>query len=395
MKTVDEFKGMKPEDVVKYIEGEPSISVVPVEPGLANMEKTDATGQRIVGLNTENAEINEGLVRFDIIFYVRMPSVDDTKNGLSQIIVNIEAQKDEPTEYKILNRAIFYVSRLISSQKERDFVNTNYDDIKQVFSIWICMNMDDNSLSHIHLTKDEMLKPCTWKGNLDLLNIVLIGITNEIPEHDEKYEMHRLIGALLSSELKEQEKLDIIEHEYNIPISQEFREDVRIMCNLSTGIEERATERATKKATEKTSEKFILNMYKKGYTLDQIADVAETGVDEQASILLKNKEEEMATVILSLHAKQPKRGTISFDKGYVEIFEYPRGMEAKITYTADGHCETISAGQTKDALLYEVEDMEKAIEGDKALMHLDYTKDVMKIMTDIRKSWGMKYPEEE
>ena len=167
MKTVDEFKGMKPEDVVKYIEGEPSISVVPVEPGLANMEKTDATGQRIVGLNTENAEINEGLVR--------------------------------------------------------------------------------------------------------------IGITNEIPEHDEKYEMHRLIGALLSSELKEQEKLDIIEHEYNIPISQEFREDVRNMCNLSTGIEERATERATKKATEKTSEKFILNMYKKGYTLDQIADVAETG----------------------------------------------------------------------------------------------------------------------
>lgn len=289
VKTVDEFKGMKPEDVVKYIEGEPSISVVPVEPGLANMEKTDAAGQRIVGLNTENAEINEGLVRFDIIFYVRMPSIVGRKNGLSQIIVNIEAQKDEPTEYKILNRAIFYVSRLISSQKERDFVNTNYDDIKQVFSIWICMNMDDNSLSHIHLTKDEMLKPCNWKGNLDLLNIVLIGITNEIPEHDEKYEMHRLIGTLLSGELKEQEKLDIIEHEYNIPISQEFREDVRIMCNLSTGIEERATERAT----EKTSEKFILNMYKKGYTLDQIADVAETGVDEVEAII-KKKEPAMA-----------------------------------------------------------------------------------------------------
>lgn len=275
VKTIDEFKGMKPEDVVKYIEGEPSISVVPVEPGLANMEKPDAAGQRIVGLNTENAEINEGLVRFDIIFYVRM------KNGLSQIIVNIEAQKDEPTEYKILNRAIFYVSRMISSQKESDFVNTNYDDIKQVFSIWICMNMDDNSLSHIHLTKDELLKPCNWKGNLDLLNIVLIGITNEIPEHDEKYEMHRLIGALLSSELKEREKLDIIEHEYNIPTSQEFREDVRIMCNLSTGIEERAT--------EKTSEKFILNMYKKGYTLDQIADVAETGVDEVEAIIKKKE----------------------------------------------------------------------------------------------------------
>ena len=275
VKTVDEFKGMKPEDVVKYIEGEPSISVVPVEPGLANMKKTDATGQRIVGLNTENAEINEGLVRFDIIFYVRM------KNGLSQIIVNIEAQKDEPTEYKILNRAIFYVSRLISSQKERDFVNTNYDDIKQVFSIWICMNMDDNSLSHIHLTKDEMLKPCNWKGNLDLLNIVLIGITNEIPEHDEKYEMHRLIGTLLSGELKEQEKLDIIEHEYNIPISQEFREDVSIMCNLSQGIEDKAIA------------KIVMNMYKIGYTPNQIADAVGVSVDEVEAII-KKKEPAMA-----------------------------------------------------------------------------------------------------
>ena len=275
VKTVDEFKGMKPEDVVTYIEGEPKVGIVPVEPGLSNIEKTDATGQRIVGLNTENAEINEGLVRFDIIFYVRM------KNGLSQIIVNVEAQKDEPTEYKILNRAIFYVSRLVSSQKERDFVNTNYDDIKQVFSIWICMNMDYNSLSHIHLAKDEMLSPYDWKGNMDLLNIVLVGITNDIPEHDENYEMHRLIGALLSTELREQEKLDIIEHEYNIPISNELREDVRIMCNLSTGIEE--------KATEKTSEKFILNMY----TLDQIADIAETSVAAVEAVI-KKKEPAMA-----------------------------------------------------------------------------------------------------
>ena len=50
-----------------------------------------------------------GSKRFDIIFYVRM--ID----GLSQIIINIEAQKDEPKRYKILNRAIFYVCRMISS----------------------------------------------------------------------------------------------------------------------------------------------------------------------------------------------------------------------------------------------------------------------------------------
>lgn len=122
---------------------------------------------------------------------------------------------------------------------------------------------------------------------------------------------------------------------------------------------------------------------------------APTGVDEQASILLKNKEEEMATVIISLHAKQPKRGTVAFDKGYIEFYEYPRGEEAIITYTEDGHKEVIQAGNTADALLYEVEDMEAAVSGKPSETYLNYTKDVMDIMTSIRKEWGMKYPEEE
>lgn len=122
---------------------------------------------------------------------------------------------------------------------------------------------------------------------------------------------------------------------------------------------------------------------------------APTGVDEQAGILLKNKEEEMATVMLSLHSKQPKRGTISFDKGYVELYEYPRGQEAVITYTESGEKETIKAGNTSDALLYEVEDMEKTVSGNENLMYPEYTEDVMDIMTQIRREWGMKYPEEE
>ena len=62
VKTIDEFKGMEPKDVVFHIEGEPFISAVPVEPGLTNVEM-EKNGQRIIGLNTENAEINEGLIR--------------------------------------------------------------------------------------------------------------------------------------------------------------------------------------------------------------------------------------------------------------------------------------------------------------------------------------------
>ena len=154
VKTVNEFRGMDPHDVVSYIEGEPYVSSVPVEPGLTNIEIERSTSdkQRIVGLNTENSEINEGVINFDIIFYVRM------RDGLTQIIINVEAQKDEPTKYSILNRAIFYVSRMISSQKERDFSRSDYDSIKRVVSIWICMNMESNSLSHIHLTKKMNLK---------------------------------------------------------------------------------------------------------------------------------------------------------------------------------------------------------------------------------------------
>lgn len=120
---------------------------------------------------------------------------------------------------------------------------------------------------------------------------------------------------------------------------------------------------------------------------------ASTGVDEQAGILLMNSKDEMATVSLSLHAKQPKRGTVSFDKGYIEIYEYPRACKASITYTDNGETEVIEVGSTADALLYEVTDMENAVlYGGETYM--EYTRDVMDIMTKIRNNWGLKYPEE-
>lgn len=242
VKTVDEFKGMQPKDVVACIEGTPYISVVPVEPGLTNAV-TEKKGERLVGFNTESAEINEGLVRFDIVFYVRM------KDGLSQMIINVEAQKDEPKKYKILNRGIFYVSRLISSQKERDFQNTGYDDIKRVYSIWVCMNTSENIMSHVHLTKDDLVGAYDWAGNLELFNIIMIGLSKEIPEHNEMYELHRLLGALLSQELTINEKLNILGKEYEIPMEENFRKDVSVMCNLSQGIEEKGINKGIKEGT--------------------------------------------------------------------------------------------------------------------------------------------------
>ena len=122
---------------------------------------------------------------------------------------------------------------------------------------------------------------------------------------------------------------------------------------------------------------------------------APTGVDEQAGLLLMNNDGQVATVMLSLHSKQPKRGMVSCEKGYIEIMEYPRAFEAVVTYTESGEKEWVKEGDTRDALIYELLDMEKAINGDKKCMLLDYTKDVMDMMTEFRKSWKFKYPEEE
>lgn len=133
-------------------------------------------------------------------------------------------------------------------------------------------------------------------------------------------------------------------------------------------------------------------------TPDQISSqvkLAPTGVDEQVGILLSNPKGEMATIALTLHAKQPKRGTIAYDKGYIELYEYPRGQKAIITYTEDGHQDIIEAGDTSQALSYEVQDMEKAVAGIENEMHLAYSQEVMDIMTKLRKDWGLVYPEEE
>ena len=324
-KTVPEFTSMNPTDIVPLIEGEPYISSVPVDPGLSNIEKPKAdeqitnglsnikkesNGQRIIGLNDENIEINEGMIRFDIIFYVRIPlksniadkditanNSTDAENRLSQIIINVEAQKSEPQKYDILNRAIFYVSRMISSQKGRDFENSDYNNIKQVYSIWVCMNMPENSMSHIHLLKDDLIDKHNWHGNLDLLNIIMVGLSNNLPPHDDTYEMHRLLSALLSKDLTVNEKLDIIGNEYDIPVENNLREDVNVMCNLSQGIKEdgiaigeargiaigEARGRAEGEATAET--KIVLNMHNNGLTPEQIAAFTNKNIDDVKAII--------------------------------------------------------------------------------------------------------------
>ena len=120
-----------------------------------------------------------------------------------------------------------------------------------------------------------------------------------------------------------------------------------------------------------------------------------TGSDEMATILLTNTKQQMATVALSMHSKQPKRAMISCEKGFIEIMEYPRAERAVIVDAQTGERREIIQGATSHALYYELQDMEEAVRsGNPSLLHLQETRDVMEIMTILRKGWGMKYPGE-
>lgn len=298
VKVVDEFRGMKPQDVVRYIEGDVRIGDVPLDPGLTNasvevqekagdvteesgiqMEEADlseefalveaegtdlfgrlelseiegmdvleesnqpkvevipSVGTRIVGLNTEYTELNEGKNVFDIIFYVR------TKNGISKIIINVEIQKDEPTKYHILNRVIFYIGRMISSEKQRDFTNSNYNDMKDVYSIWLCLGEKENTLNYLRLFDQKVIGSKNWKGNLNLLNAVIIGLSDELPEHNETYDLHRFLGVLLSNSLNYHEKVEIMEKEYELELPEEWEEEMQDMYSFAAEIRKKGEAR--------------------------------------------------------------------------------------------------------------------------------------------------------
>ena len=118
----------------------------------------------------------------------------------------------------------------------------------------------------------------------------------------------------------------------------------------------------------------------------------ETGVDESSGIILKNADDEMAVIALTMRAKQPKQGVIACEHGYITVANYPRADKATVTWTADGHTETITAGETEKALQYEAEYVNRVLNGEIEDKTMVYTTDVMDLMTNIRRQWGITFP---
>ena len=143
------------------------------------------------------------------------------------------------------------------------------------------MNMPENSMCRIHLTQDDLVGEHKWDGDLDLINLVMIGISNDLAEYDEQHELHRFLGALFSKGLTSEERLSIMEEEYHIP-SRVLGKEVETMCNLSQGIKEDAlAEGEETKLLEQISKKLA-----KGKSLSQIADECEE-TEERIQELMK------------------------------------------------------------------------------------------------------------
>lgn len=121
------------------------------------------------------------------------------------------------------------------------------------------------------------------------MNIIMIGLAKELPEYDETYELHRLLGALLSRELTVDEKLDIIGKEYDIPLEENFRKDMSTMCNLSQGVKEEGIAIGRREGLEEGRREghaeLITKMYKNGLSIEQIASATDKTVEEVRTII--------------------------------------------------------------------------------------------------------------
>ena len=229
---VEEFRNCDVKDIAsRYIEGEPQASEVPVAPDETNAATV------IHGIGTEDATQTEGTVTYDIRFLASLPS----SNGKIRMILNVEGQNDFYPGYPILKRGIYYCSRMISAQYGTEFTHSQYQKIKKVYSIWVCMAPPEerrNSITRYRLVEENLAGTVKEPvRNYDLLSVVMLCLGGA---DEENYNgVLKLLDVLLSSEAGEAEKKRILQDDFNIPMTQTLETEVQVMCNLSQGVLEK------------------------------------------------------------------------------------------------------------------------------------------------------------
>ena len=233
--TVAEVDKLSISEIMSCIDrGSIRIGAVPMEPGLTNAERIDS-------YQTEDSLPNEGYVTYDIRFMMAVAS------AALEIIINIEAQRTSDFKklgYHLESRIVFYLARLISSQKGINFVKSEYDNIKKVYSIWICMDAadDEDSISSISL-KSECLfgKQCDFP-QLDKMCGMVIRIRNNENATESRNRLIAMLEDVLSTQDGESKKRKL-EEKYDMKITTELEGRFDSMCNLSEVVEERGIEK--------------------------------------------------------------------------------------------------------------------------------------------------------
>lgn len=245
--TVKELKEYTVKEIEDCIEGEPEVSMVPVYPGRIRPEA-------IVGRATDDKVPNEGEVTFDICFFVILPG-----RGKIKIILNIEIQRDYYPGYDLVTRAVFYCARMLSAQLDTEFTADNYDGIRKVYSIWICLDAPKyaaDTITEYRMCQRKIFGNFRGKARYDLLTAVMICLCKE--SYLKKVTvLHGLLGTLFAEELQPDEKIRILEQEYGIKMSFEIEEGMRKMCNLSDAIEERGIQKGVQQGIQQGMQQGI------------------------------------------------------------------------------------------------------------------------------------------
>lgn len=244
---IEEYRELDVDEIAgKYIEGNPQIAEAAVHPD------EEAGGEQIAGANTEDSRIKEGTVTYDIRFYATAPRTGE----LIRLIINVEAQNDFYPGYPIVKRGIYYCSRMVSSQYGVEFTDSHYEGIKKVYSIWVCANPPkyrENTINRYFVQEENLIGDVTEeKENYDLLTTVIICLGHSC---DDKYAgILKLLDVLLSSDKAPEEKKKILQDDFDIKMTKTLESEVRRMCNLSKGVEEKGIEIGTLRAIQNLME---------------------------------------------------------------------------------------------------------------------------------------------
>lgn len=269
MKTcLDEFRDCDVNDIEKiYIESEPQVGAVSVLPDETNVFT------RIHGVANEDVTVTEGTISYDIRFFATAPTGDRIR-----LIINVEAQNDFYPGYPLIRRGIYYCSRMISAQYGTEFAKSQYDKIKKVYSVWICMNPPknrENTITRYHMTEENLIGNVHERPeNYDLLTTVMVCLGDS--EKKNKNGLLELLNVLLSEKVGDAEKQQILEEQFKIEMTEKFREEVSTMCNLSKGVADKATEKATKNSELKSIRKMMEKLNMTSEEAMNVLDISES-----------------------------------------------------------------------------------------------------------------------